>query len=139
MSTDNRFKPPAAVVDDVGVAASRTPMILLALVGLLQLGWFASRSVAMVSLVSTGAANPMGLLLVLGGEACLAVALLLAAWRQRRPQKTFVAAVVLLAGSVWWWRSLPFFFLGWFVLGTAIAAIGWTLGRARVPTAPPAG
>ncbi len=134
MSADNPFKPPEAVVDDidVGDAASRTPVIALGLAGLLQVGWFASASEGFFTLASAGALLPIGLLLALAGEACLAVAIVRMAWRQRRPWKTFAAAAVLLAGTVVVWRSLPFGELVPFLVGGLLAAIGWRLARARV-------
>ena len=131
MSVDNRFKPPAAVVDDVGVAGSRVPMLALAVLGLLQLVWALTRATGFLELVSANAVNPVGLLFAVAGQACLSVAVAGSTWLHRRSQKLFVAAVVLFALCVWWVRVMQIFWLGPFVLGMLIAAIGWTLGRGR--------
>ena len=131
MSADNRFKPPAAVVDDVGVTASRAPLLVLATVALTQFLWFAFQVGSFVELVSANALPPIGLLLAVAGEACLFVATVRATWRQGRPQKTFFAAVVLFAACMGVWRSLTPHFFGVFVLGMVAAAMGWKVVRER--------
>ena len=139
MSAGDRFKPPAAVVDDVGVAASRAPMLAVATAMLIQLVWVLWRGAGFLELVSANAVNPVGLLFAVAGEACLCIAVTRATWQQRRSQKLFVAAVVLFALCVWWTRAMPISWLAPFLLGMPIAAIGWTLGRATAPTRPTAG
>ena len=133
MSADNPFRPPEAVVDDIAVgdAASRAPVIALGLAGLLQVGWFAVAGEGFFALANAGALLPIGLLLALAGEACLAVAIVRMAWRQRRPWKTFAGALVLLAGTAVAWRSLPLGMLTGFLVGMVLAAIGWRLARTR--------
>ena len=133
MSADNPFRPPEAVVDDIAVddAAARSPVIALGLAGLLQVGWFASVCEGFFRLTDVAALTPIGLLLALAGEACLAVAIVRMAWRQRRPWKTFAAAVVLLAGAAVAWRALSFGVLVLFLAGVLLAAIGWRLARPR--------
>ena len=138
MSADDRFKPPTAVVDDVGVAPSRGPLLTFGLAGLIQFSWVASKSGAFLQLVGANALSPIGLVFALAGELCLALAIYRAIWLKQRPQRMFAAAVVLLAVCVALWHGLPAFILGLFVAGIAIAAICWILGRARAPATPAA-
>ncbi len=130
MSADSRFKPPAAVVDDVGGTASRAPVIALAVAGVAQACWFAVIAAALLTLVDKGALVPIGLVFAVAGEACLCVAIVRAVWHRSRPQRTFFAALVSLAACVWMWHLLPFYGLGPLVLGLVIAGIGWKLARA---------
>ncbi len=131
MSGDDRFKPPAAVVDDVGVKASRGLLITVGMVGLIQFAWLASKTAAFIELVSANALSPIGLVFALAGEACLVIAIYRAIWLGHRPQRTFAAAVVLLAACVALWHGLPLYILGLFVAGMVVAAICWSLVRAR--------
>ena len=139
MNTPNPFKPPEAPVADVGPGASppRGVVVALLVVGLLELGWFALWLPGLVTLVDIGGMPPIvGLLLVLG-EACLAIGLWRAFPSGLRGRRSFVAAIALLALAMVRMGILhgvlPVF--GPFAIAIAVSVAGLVLVRGRLAAA----
>lgn len=143
MTSDERFKPPAAATDSrlFEPAPSRAPVAVLTLLALLQVAWLATWGGRYLSLVSGGAMNPVGPFLCVVGCACLYVGLL-RAWAGRG-RNLFIAAVVLLAlglftvagrSALFGVASIVFIFMP-FVLALGLSAVGaalaWTRTRPR--------
>ena len=142
MTSDNRFKPPEAALDSRASSGefSRGPLIAIAVAGLLQLAWLASKLPIFFRLVSEGAMNPVGPFVCLAGCVWLYVGLLRALQKNgARGRDLFLVAVVLLLSGLMLLNAHRSFYgflaLMPFVVACVIAAIGlaltWTRSRAR--------
>jgi hypothetical protein len=136
MNTPNPFKPPEAAVADIVPTsmASRGPIIVLGIAGLIAIAWFASWLPGLVTLIDVNAMNPViGFLLVVG-EICLAIGLWRAVPSGRRGRRSFVLAIAFLALAVSRMGALesPIRLFLPFVLAMAVAAAGFLLVNARL-------
>ena len=131
MNDRNPFEPPVAAVADVARAASRTPIIVLGLVVLLQFAWVAMHAGAYFYLVSMGAAKPIGLLFAIVGLLCLWLATIGVISAPTRGGRLFAGASLLQVGALAWWTAQPIFLLAPLVAGLVLAVAGWWLVRVR--------
>jgi hypothetical protein len=107
MTKDGRLDPPAARVADVGELPEqeRGFAIALGVLVLLQLAWTALLAPFVLTLVDQGILSPLGLVLALAGELCLAAGVLRMIRRGRQGTRLFLSTLVLLLLNFVAWRG----------------------------------
>lgn len=134
MNQENRFRPPEAVVADIGPPARRSlaAPLILALASLFHLDWVWINARIFVRMVSAGALSPIGLALAIVGLACLYVGLSLAVLKGHRGARALLMAGTCLGITLFLWRELPIDASSPVVFGITLAIAGWILVRARM-------
>ncbi len=132
MSQNSRFKPPEAVVADIGLPVRRSIVapLILALASLFHLDWVWINARTFIRLVSAGALSPIGLASAGVGLACLYIGLLLAVINGNRGDRALLMAAGCLGITMFVWRSFPDDGFPT-IFGVTLAAAGWILVRAR--------